>query len=74
MLTASLHPAFSFADPKRAVEGFAGTLCALEGDEQACLRLEAFARALGGRPFRLALAARPPTTPACRWRPISWWR
>ncbi|MFB0825532.1 Rossmann-like and DUF2520 domain-containing protein [Chromobacterium violaceum] len=54
VLTASLHPAFSFADPKRAVEGFAGTLCALEGDEQACLRLEAFARALGGRPFRLA--------------------
>ncbi|MEO2218527.1 Rossmann-like and DUF2520 domain-containing protein [Chromobacterium vaccinii] len=53
-LTASLHPAFSFADPGRAVEGFAGTLCALEGDEEACRRLEAFARALGGRPFRLA--------------------
>ena len=54
VLTASLHPAFSFADPGRAVEGFAGTLCALEGDEEACRRLEAFARALGGRPFRLA--------------------
>ncbi|AXE28808.1 DUF2520 domain-containing protein [Chromobacterium phragmitis] len=54
VLTASLHPAFSFADPQRAVEGFAGTLCALEGDEEACRRLEGFARALGGRPFRLA--------------------
>ncbi|OHX13208.1 Rossmann-like and DUF2520 domain-containing protein [Chromobacterium sphagni] len=51
---ASLHPAFSFADPARAVAGFAGTLCALEGDEAACLRLEPFVLALGGRPFRLA--------------------
>ncbi|WP_434633763.1 Rossmann-like and DUF2520 domain-containing protein [Chromobacterium sp. CV08] len=54
VLTASLHPAFSFADPGRAVADFAGTLCALEGDEEACLRLEALARALGGQPFRLA--------------------
>ncbi|WP_047248730.1 Rossmann-like and DUF2520 domain-containing protein [Chromobacterium subtsugae] len=51
---ASLHPAFSFADPERAVAGFAGTLCALEGDEEACSRLEGFVAALGGRPFRLA--------------------
>ncbi|AUH50123.1 DUF2520 domain-containing protein [Chromobacterium sp. ATCC 53434] len=54
VLTASLHPAFSFADPARAVADFAGTLCALEGDEDACTRLEALALALGGRPFRLA--------------------
>ncbi|UTH72683.1 Rossmann-like and DUF2520 domain-containing protein [Chromobacterium sp. IIBBL 290-4] len=50
----SLHPAFSFADPARAVEGFAGTLCAVEGDERACQGLERFAARIGGRPFRLA--------------------
>ncbi|POZ62318.1 Rossmann-like and DUF2520 domain-containing protein [Chromobacterium alticapitis] len=54
VLTASLHPAFSFADPQRAVETFAGTLCALEGNEAACERLAGLARLLGGRPFRLA--------------------
>jgi predicted short-subunit dehydrogenase-like oxidoreductase (DUF2520 family) len=54
VLLASLHPAFSFAEPERAVAGFAGTLCAVEGDELACGRLEGLARLLGGRPFRLA--------------------
>jgi predicted short-subunit dehydrogenase-like oxidoreductase (DUF2520 family) len=33
---ASVHPVKSFADPARAVESFAGTFCALEGDPQAC--------------------------------------
>jgi len=33
---ASLHPVKSFADPATAVETFAGTFCALEGDPQAC--------------------------------------
>ena len=33
---ASLHPVKSFADPSLAVETFAGTFCALEGDRQAC--------------------------------------
>lgn len=51
---ASVHPAFSFAEPARAVEGFAGTLCALEGDALACDGLEPLVRAMGGRPFRLA--------------------
>ena len=50
----SLHPAFSFADPARAVTGFGGTLCALEGEESVCVELERLAEALGGRPFRLA--------------------
>ncbi|EEG07649.1 Rossmann-like and DUF2520 domain-containing protein [Pseudogulbenkiania ferrooxidans] len=50
----SLHPAFSFAEPARAVRGFGGTLCALEGEESACTELERLAEALGGRPFRLA--------------------
>ncbi len=33
---ASVHPVRSFADPTAAVETFAGTYCALEGDRQAC--------------------------------------
>jgi predicted short-subunit dehydrogenase-like oxidoreductase (DUF2520 family) len=33
---ASVHPVKSFADPAAAVETFAGTFCALEGDPQAC--------------------------------------
>ncbi|AZN36875.1 Rossmann-like and DUF2520 domain-containing protein [Iodobacter ciconiae] len=51
---ASLHPAFSFADPERAVSTFADTLCALEGDAKACDVLYDFAQALGGKPFYLA--------------------
>lgn len=51
---ASLHPAFSFADPARAVAQFAGTLCALEGDAAACMLLQDFAAAIGARPFALA--------------------
>ncbi|MBI3146817.1 MAG: DUF2520 domain-containing protein [Pseudogulbenkiania sp.] len=50
----SLHPAFSFAEPARAVSAFGGTLCALEGEEGVCAELERLAEALGGRPFRLA--------------------
>jgi predicted short-subunit dehydrogenase-like oxidoreductase (DUF2520 family) len=50
----SLHPAFSFAEPARAVASFGGTLCALEGDEGICEELESLAEAIGGRPFRLA--------------------
>lgn len=50
----SLHPAFSFADPARAATTFAGTLCAIEGDDAALPALQALAEALGGRPFRLA--------------------
>lgn len=47
----ALHPLRSFADPARAAEGFAGTFCAVDGDPEAVAVLEAFARALGGRPF-----------------------
>jgi predicted short-subunit dehydrogenase-like oxidoreductase (DUF2520 family) len=52
--TGSLHPAFSFADPARAVASFAGTLCALEGEAAALPVLSTFAAAIGGRPFALA--------------------
>nr|WP_314900981.1 Rossmann-like and DUF2520 domain-containing protein [uncultured Deefgea sp.] len=56
-LIASLHPAFSFADPARAVATFAnqpGTPCAIEGDAAACEMLNQFAQAIGGVPFALA--------------------
>ncbi|MEQ6289125.1 Rossmann-like and DUF2520 domain-containing protein [Vogesella sp. GCM10023246] len=51
---ASLHPAFSFAEPARAAQGFAGTRCALEGDAAAFPVLRDFAHAIGGVPFDLA--------------------
>lgn len=47
----ALHPLRSFADPARAAERFAGTYCAVDGDPEAVAALEAFARAVGGRPF-----------------------
>jgi len=50
----SLHPIYSFADPARAVAGFAGTPCAVEGDPAACATLTTLAQAIGGRPFQLA--------------------
>ena len=51
---ASLHPAFSFAEPARAVASFAGTRCALEGDERTFASLQDLALAIGGQPFLLA--------------------
>ncbi|QZA78409.1 DUF2520 domain-containing protein [Deefgea tanakiae] len=53
-LIASLHPAFSFADPARAVLTFFGTPCAIEGNAAACKLLNQFAQAIGGVPFALA--------------------
>lgn len=50
----SLHPAFSFADPARAVTSFAGTLSALDGDDAVYAELARLTVALGGAPFRLA--------------------
>ncbi|MEN9657930.1 MAG: hypothetical protein RL571_1395 [Pseudomonadota bacterium] len=51
---ASLHPAFSFADPALAVASFNAIPCALEGDLLACDILHDFVLALGGKPFTLA--------------------
>jgi len=51
---ASLHPAFSFAEPARAVESFTGTLCGLEGDAAALPLMLEFAAAIGAQPFALA--------------------
>lgn len=55
----SLHPAFSFADPAIALEGFSDVLCALEGDAEACLVLRELAQSIGGRPFQLAEGGKP---------------
>ncbi len=50
---ASLHPAFSFAEPERARQTFAGSLCALEGEALACERLAQLVAAIGGEAFYL---------------------
>ena len=49
----ALHPLRSFADPARAAESFAGTACAVDGDPEAVEALDAFVRAIGGRPLRV---------------------
>ncbi len=56
---ASAHPALSFADPAAAQAQFAGTACALEGDDAAVHQAEAAFGAIGGRCFRLQAADKP---------------
>lgn len=56
---ASAHPALSFADPAAAQTQFAGTACALEGDDDAVARAEQAFGAIGGRCFRLQAADKP---------------
>ena len=50
---ASMHPVKSFADPLQASQTFAQTPCGIEGDDEACLRLEGLVVASGAKPFRL---------------------
>lgn len=52
--TASAHCILSFAEVEAAVQQFAGTACALEGDASACAALEAAFQAIGGQCFRVA--------------------
>lgn len=49
----AVHPLRSFGDPARAAELFAGTACAVDGDEEAVAALEPFVRAIGGVPLRV---------------------
>lgn len=56
---ASAHPALSFADTARARAQFAGSACALEGDEAAVRQAEASLSAIGGRCFRLRSEDKP---------------
>jgi predicted short-subunit dehydrogenase-like oxidoreductase (DUF2520 family) len=51
VLTASLHPLRSFAEPETAAKNFAGTNCALEGNPDILARLEAAVMAIGGVPL-----------------------
>jgi predicted short-subunit dehydrogenase-like oxidoreductase (DUF2520 family) len=50
---ASLHPLKSFPDPLIDYQSFAGTYCALEGDERVCQRLERALQGIAARPFKL---------------------
>ena len=50
-LVASVHPVKSFADPSRAVETFAGTYCAIEGDPEACEVIRDALRRCGATTF-----------------------
>ena len=50
---ASIHPVKSFADPLSAVQTFAGTYCALEGDPEACNVLGDALERLGATTFQV---------------------
>lgn len=52
-LVAGLHPVKSFADPATAVETFAGTFCAVEGDRPACETLEDAMHGCGAKCFHV---------------------
>jgi predicted short-subunit dehydrogenase-like oxidoreductase (DUF2520 family) len=51
--TASAHCILSFTQPMVALEQFAGTACALEGEPRACTELEAAFARIGAHCFRL---------------------
>lgn len=50
---ASLHPLRSFADPKISIKEFAGTYCAIEGDEFAKALLFKLVASIGGQAFAI---------------------
>lgn len=52
--TASAHCILSFAHVEAAMQQFAGTACALEGDAGACAALESAFKSIGGQCFRMA--------------------
>jgi len=51
--TASVHPIKSFAEAARSVETFAGTFCAIEGDDAACRMLADVLVRCGARTFEV---------------------
>ncbi|WP_218814024.1 Rossmann-like and DUF2520 domain-containing protein [Rickettsiella endosymbiont of Dermanyssus gallinae] len=52
--TASVHPIFSFSNPLKDIENFAGTYCALEGDKQALEIMSPLIAGIGGQLFPLS--------------------
>lgn len=51
---ASVHPVMSFADPARACDTFAGTLCGIEGEARLVRELHDGVSAIGGEGFAVA--------------------
>lgn len=51
---ASIHPIKSFADPELACASFAGTYCALEGDQWATTQIRPLFEAIGARIFEIS--------------------
>jgi predicted short-subunit dehydrogenase-like oxidoreductase (DUF2520 family) len=51
---ASIHPVKSFADPRLAINDFAGTYCGVEGDQEALVILKPIFEQLGGNCFDIA--------------------
>ncbi|MGS2724542.1 Rossmann-like and DUF2520 domain-containing protein [Porticoccus sp. GXU_MW_L64] len=51
--TASVHPVHSFADPDKTQTSFAGTHCAMEGDNHALEQLQPLFQAIGAISFPL---------------------
>ncbi len=54
VLSASIHPMHSFADPQRSAKNFAGTPCAIEGHPSAVAKLVKLFNAIGARPFEIS--------------------
>jgi predicted short-subunit dehydrogenase-like oxidoreductase (DUF2520 family) len=52
-LVASIHPMRSFAKPQLSVEHYAGTYCAMEGDQQALSLLEPLFEQIGSITYRI---------------------
>ncbi len=50
---ASVHPVKSFADPEQSAASFAGTFCAIEGDQAALDLLQPAFEAIGGHCFTI---------------------
>ncbi|MCP4296977.1 MAG: DUF2520 domain-containing protein [Proteobacteria bacterium] len=53
VLTASIHPNWSFSDPSMELKGFEGIWCGLEGGREACDILEGIFQRIGARVFHL---------------------
>lgn len=50
---ASAHPMHSFAEPEVSIKEYEGTYCALEGDEQAILKLKPLFDAIGSNSYQI---------------------
>lgn len=58
-VVASAHPLHSFADPLRSLDSFAGTVCAIEGDDLAVTTLLTLFRKIGATTAVIQAEAKP---------------